>query len=403
MTDRRPTPSPLAAVERRVQQRAKELSIDASTEAGRARLREVVDQEVAHWTDQYRRGRRPLRPRRPRERRRPRLPKPRRLRPARAAARRRRRLGSDDQRPRRHLREAASRPERLPRRGLPRRRPRPAHADQDARRLVRVAPQARPRRRPAGRAARRRRPPPHRARRRRARRPRAGEHPQVHGRRLPHPRRAGRARHARRAGRRIPARLRPRPAVDRVLGRARLWQDHVALVLRRRARSRRFGSSSPKRYSKPTFRWPTSPACRPGQRGPTEPRSTSAGSSPASCAWPRTSPSSARSATERRCRSCLTLSSGVKGFTTIHAGSARQALSRLRFVCQLADAAGDLPMSALNALVSEAVDLVVHCTRADGMLRVGEIVAVEEPLTRAGCHRVHDHRAVRSAPPGRRP
>ena len=33
----------------------------------------------------------------------------------------------------------------------------------------------------------------------------------------------------------------------------------------------------------------------------------------------------------------LTLSSGVKGFTTIHAGSARQALTRLRFVCQLAE------------------------------------------------------------------
>ncbi|MFN0026662.1 MAG: CpaF family protein, partial [Acidimicrobiales bacterium] len=35
----------------------------------------------------------------------------------------------------------------------------------------------------------------------------------------------------------------------------------------------------------------------------------------------------------------LTLSSGVKGYTTIHAGSARQALTRLRFICQLADAA----------------------------------------------------------------
>jgi pilus assembly protein CpaF len=59
----------------------------------------------------------------------------------------------------------------------------------------------------------------------------------------------------------------------------------------------------------------------------------------------------------------LTLSSGVNGFTTIHAGSARQALSRLRFICQLADAASDLPLSALNSLVSEAVDVVVHCTR----------------------------------------
>lgn len=33
----------------------------------------------------------------------------------------------------------------------------------------------------------------------------------------------------------------------------------------------------------------------------------------------------------------LTLSSGVKGLTTIHAGSAHQALTRLRFICQLAE------------------------------------------------------------------
>ena len=72
----------------------------------------------------------------------------------------------------------------------------------------------------------------------------------------------------------------------------------------------------------------------------------------------------------------LTLSSGVKGFTTIHAGSARQALTRLRFVCQLADS--ELPMSALNALVSEAVDLVVHAARTSAGPRVTEIVAVED-------------------------
>jgi pilus assembly protein CpaF len=72
----------------------------------------------------------------------------------------------------------------------------------------------------------------------------------------------------------------------------------------------------------------------------------------------------------------LTLSSGVKGFTTIHAGSARQALTRLRFICQLADA--DLPMSALNTLVSEAIDVVVHCARTTDGPRVTEIVAVED-------------------------
>ena len=74
----------------------------------------------------------------------------------------------------------------------------------------------------------------------------------------------------------------------------------------------------------------------------------------------------------------LTLSSGVKGFTTIHAGSARQALTRLRFICQLADTGSELPMSALNALVSEAIDVVVHCARTKQGVRVTEIIAVED-------------------------
>ena len=74
----------------------------------------------------------------------------------------------------------------------------------------------------------------------------------------------------------------------------------------------------------------------------------------------------------------LTLSSGVKGFTTIHAGSARQALTRLRFICQLSDSGSELPMAALNHLVSESIDLVVHCRRDDDGPRVGSIVAVED-------------------------
>ncbi len=74
----------------------------------------------------------------------------------------------------------------------------------------------------------------------------------------------------------------------------------------------------------------------------------------------------------------LTLSSGVKGFTTIHAGSARQALTRLRFICQLADTSNELPMSALNTLVSEAVDVVVYCGRGKQGPRVTEVVAVED-------------------------
>ncbi len=74
----------------------------------------------------------------------------------------------------------------------------------------------------------------------------------------------------------------------------------------------------------------------------------------------------------------LTLSSGVQGFTTIHSGSARQALSRLRFIAQLADTSNEIPMSALNSLISEAVDLVVYCERTPEGLRVSEILALEE-------------------------
>lgn len=74
----------------------------------------------------------------------------------------------------------------------------------------------------------------------------------------------------------------------------------------------------------------------------------------------------------------LTLSSGVTGFTTIHAASARQALSRLRFICQLSDSGRELPMSALNALVSESIDLVVHSSRQGETILVDEVVAVED-------------------------
>jgi pilus assembly protein CpaF len=74
----------------------------------------------------------------------------------------------------------------------------------------------------------------------------------------------------------------------------------------------------------------------------------------------------------------LTLSSGVTGYTTIHAGSARQALTRLRFVCQLAGTAGGLPLSALNALVSESIDVVVNCARTPGGPRVTEVALVED-------------------------
>lgn len=74
----------------------------------------------------------------------------------------------------------------------------------------------------------------------------------------------------------------------------------------------------------------------------------------------------------------LTLSSGVTGYTTIHAGSARQALTRLRFIAQLSESAASLSVAALNSLVSEAVDLVVHTERGPHGPQVTSILAVED-------------------------
>lgn len=73
----------------------------------------------------------------------------------------------------------------------------------------------------------------------------------------------------------------------------------------------------------------------------------------------------------------LTLSSGVKGFTTIHASSARQALSRLRFLAEISEHR-NLPHGPLTTLVSEAVDVVVHSRRGPEGPRVTEIIAVED-------------------------
>ena len=75
----------------------------------------------------------------------------------------------------------------------------------------------------------------------------------------------------------------------------------------------------------------------------------------------------------------LTLSSGVTGYATIHAGSARQALGRLRLMCQLAPDMGEMPAAAINQLVAESIDVVVHLRRGPAGVEVTEIVAVEEP------------------------
>ncbi len=74
----------------------------------------------------------------------------------------------------------------------------------------------------------------------------------------------------------------------------------------------------------------------------------------------------------------LALSSGVTGYTTIHASSAAQALSRLRFLSQLSEAGRHLPFPALSSLVSDAIDVVVHSARTREGVRITSVVAVED-------------------------
>ncbi|HEY6530827.1 MAG TPA: ATPase, T2SS/T4P/T4SS family [Acidimicrobiales bacterium] len=74
----------------------------------------------------------------------------------------------------------------------------------------------------------------------------------------------------------------------------------------------------------------------------------------------------------------LTLSSGVKGFTTIHAANARGALSRVRFLAELSESASNLPHSALTTLVADAVDIVVFSQRTPAGPQVTEVLAVED-------------------------
>ncbi|HEY6416454.1 MAG TPA: hypothetical protein VIX41_09460, partial [Acidimicrobiales bacterium] len=54
------TPSPLVEVERLVQERAKGVSLEMSSEAGEAKLRALIAEEVTRWGDEHRRGGRPF-------------------------------------------------------------------------------------------------------------------------------------------------------------------------------------------------------------------------------------------------------------------------------------------------------------------------------------------------------
>jgi pilus assembly protein CpaF len=56
----RATPSPLVEIERLVQERAKDVSLEMSSAVGEAKLRALIGEEVARWGDEHRRGGRPF-------------------------------------------------------------------------------------------------------------------------------------------------------------------------------------------------------------------------------------------------------------------------------------------------------------------------------------------------------
>jgi pilus assembly protein CpaF len=54
------TPSPLVEIERLVQERAKDVSLEMSSAAGEAKLKALIAEEVVRWGDEHRRGGRPF-------------------------------------------------------------------------------------------------------------------------------------------------------------------------------------------------------------------------------------------------------------------------------------------------------------------------------------------------------
>ncbi len=200
---------------------------------------------------------------------------------------------------------------------------------------------------------------------------------------------------------RLPPRVRARAAVDRVRRAARVGQDDDAVVLRRRARPGACGSSSPRRSSRPTSRCRT---WRSMQTRPARPDRPAVDLRRLVAGFLRMAPDVAIVG-EVRDREALplllTLSSGVKGYTTIHAGSARQALTRLRFICQLADTSGELPLSALNT-PGQRGDRRRRALRPHGAGPPGHRDRRRRgPGRRPRRHAVHGHRGVPAAGPRR--
>ncbi len=223
------------------------------------------------------------------------------------------------------------------------------------------------------RAARRRAP----ARRhpRRHPHPLGRQHPQVPGARLP-PGRPRRARLADPRRRTLPGRRRRRRAQRPGLRADPGRQDHHA---------ERVGGLDPAPRARDLLRGGLRAAdrpprhrrrCRPASRAWRAPaRSPCAAWSRRRCGCARAASSSARCARRSRLDMLIALNAGVPGMCTVHANSAREALTK---ICTLPLLAGENVTAAFVVpTVAAAVDLVVHLeVDGRGRRRTAEIVAV---------------------------
>ena len=125
--------SPLRAIERAAQEAAKQQALDMGEPGARQQLRALLDEQVARWQRDYRKGLRPLDIADPEAAVERALAEPDRLWPPRAVARRPGRVGNHGQRTRLHFHQTTFRRRGIPPRGVPRRRTRHPGAHQDPR------------------------------------------------------------------------------------------------------------------------------------------------------------------------------------------------------------------------------------------------------------------------------
>ena len=193
----------------------------------------------------------------------------------------------------------------------------------------------------------------------------------------------------------LPDRLRARRALDRVRRGARIGQDDPAVVLRGRARP---GQAGRHRRGGVRGRRPAGQRGRhadPGGPGRPPGRRPAPAGRRASCAWRPTWPSWARSATARRCRCCSRCRRGSRGSprsTPVRPARPSPACGSSASWPTPATSCPCPPSTAWSARPSTSSSTAVEALTGP---RVTEVIAVEDLSRGTRRDAVHRHRPVR--------